>query len=265
MRSQMFFTENDRIQSILSRHRISQGNLYHYTKNEIAKKICDTKEFRLSRADTFLDDEEIKYGVGILRKLAEHTLKGRTKELFLEFLNTINTMLQKCYVFSLSQVGNSQYLLERYSDGKTVIKLIENFAFFLIGESCHFKPIKNGTGNKLYHCSHLYRCYEGFVEYQQSEQEEEAKEICEAFQSLNDHLQANQFHPVDQFHFSRAIVIFIILCKKEKYCEEEEYRIALISNNKEKNEFEEKENDRIFISLRIAPAIDCCELMGINN
>ena len=245
MRTQIYFTGNEALKPILNLHIISQGSLYHYTKKEIATKIIERREFRLSRADTFLDDNEINYGLVILRKTAEHTLKSTSKKLFIDILNAIDTTLKKCYVLSLSNDGNNQHLLDEYSDGKTIIKLREWFPNDLMYRS--FQYIPNDDSNILHYTSDIYTPHEGFVVYQQSKQKEIAQTICNSFQNLI----KSKIDKVDNIHFINAIAKFIILCKVEKYYKEEEYRIALISNNKENNEFDIEENNRIFIALKI--------------
>lgn len=257
MRLHVYLNGNEALKPILDLHKISQGNLYHYTKKEVAKKIIERKEFRLTRADTFFDDKEINFGVEILREIAGHNLELSTKKQFMDILDTINTTLKKCYVLCLSKNGNHKYLLKKYSDGETVIKIDEMFPNYIMDGSWQYMPKDNSK--IIYYTSNRYTSHEGFVAYKRSEQEEIAKKICDSFQNL---IKSN-IHKVDIIHFRGAIAKFIVLCKVEKYYKEEEYRIALISNNEENNEFEIEENNRIFITLGVPGKLEF-ELLEVN-
>lgn len=257
MRSHVYLTGNEALKPILYSHKISQSNLYHYTKKETAKKIIEKREFRLTRADKFLDSEEIQYGLRILREIAEQSLEDGIDKSFIDFIDTIGDTLAKCYVLCLSHEANNKYLLDTYSDGKTVIKLDESFTDNLMGGSWQYMPKTNGRN--VQYTSNLYTSHEGFVVYQESEQKDIAKKICDSFKNLL----KNNFPGVDIINFRGAVAKFIILCKVEKYYKEEEYRIALISNNEESNEFEIEENNRVFITLGVSRNLKF-ELLEIN-
>jgi hypothetical protein len=249
MHQKIYFVKNENIRSLLNLYETPQGPLYHYTKEAIANEITDKNEFRFSRADTFTDKKEISYGLEILKKTAEEILSDEEKKEFLNILKEARERLKKCYVFCLSQEGDNKYLLEKFSDGKTRIKFKEEFPINITNRTWH--SVKTGDGYSIHPINDIYRNHEGFIIYNELEQKENAKKICTVFQgSIKEGI-----HIVDKFHFINAIVKFIILCKREKYSKEAEYRIALITKDEIDNEFEKQENERIFINLILPPGL----------
>ena len=240
MRFKKYFAENEDVRSLLGLYEESQGYLYHYRGEGTAKTIVKDNGFRFSRADQFLDQNEINHGLALLKEAAEKILDSEKKASFISILETINKSLGSCYIFCLSKDGKNQHLLEKYSDGKTVIRLEEDFSFWV---NCSWHVI-NGS---IHYINDLYRIHEGFVEYSLSRKKEIAGKVCSAFKKLVE----ETTHIVDQFHFIDVISKFIILSKREEYSKEAEYRIVLIAKDKINNKFEEEKKGRIFINPKM--------------
>ena len=82
--------------------------LYHYTSHNNALSMADG-EVWMTRADCLHDQEEIEHGLSILSEaLGPHSP-------FSTIPNAIRKRLMNCYVLSLSQDSNNQYLVTEYA------------------------------------------------------------------------------------------------------------------------------------------------------
>jgi len=81
MTDQIIFTENKLVEELFSELTISQNSLFHYASEKTVKSIQSGQELWITRADCFLDKEEIKYGVGVIKQAAELVLNKIQKNL----------------------------------------------------------------------------------------------------------------------------------------------------------------------------------------
>jgi len=242
MRTQVHIVENDKIGKLLSKFRISQGELYHYTDSTASENIITNKEIYLTRADHFLDKSEIQYGITLLTNAAEKILIESDINKFQTIIDALSERFKQCFIICFTQISNSKKHIKTY--GKNILQFKENFPSELANMSRHSIPKDNGYS--LRYSTDLYETIEGFVEYNSNKQKSIANEICEIFQETNN---AN-IHLVDQYHFINAIMKFVILCKESCNDWEKEYRVGLISNSKWDTMFENSRNNgKIFIKL----------------
>lgn len=227
--------------------------MYHYTDTTAASNIIDRKEIYLTRADHFLDNREIKYGMSILENEAKRSLSEDEFNEFKRILNILSERFKTCFVFCFSQNNNSEKHKEIH--GGKILQFEEYFPSELACMSYHAIP--EGDGFRLYYTTDIYKLIEGFVIYEQHKQFEIAIDICKTFDENRD----IELHIVDQFHFVDVLMKFILLCKEPCFAWEEEYRIALLTNEKWDTQFENiKKNNKIYIKL-ITPT----EIREINN
>ena len=196
MRFQKNFAFNSELEKALNDIKISQGVLFHYTKRLIAKQICDNKELWVTRADCFLDSQEIIHGISILKRIAKKKLKAGDLKLFLSLVDEINNRLASCYILSLSSDEHNNYLAKVYANQETKIKLSEDFPQLLANMSWHSIAISD-SGYSLHYATDIYRAHEGFVEYEPNRKDKIATSIIEIFQTLT----SQETHFVDQYHF----------------------------------------------------------------
>ena len=74
MNSQVIFTESQNVIELYQEFKNINGNLYHYTSKEKLESIKGGNELWITRSDSFLDKEEVKYGLNILQAAAKETL-----------------------------------------------------------------------------------------------------------------------------------------------------------------------------------------------
>jgi len=248
----MYFTENESVRSLLAEFKISQGALFHYTPSLAASEGICGGEIWITSADSFLDDEEIAYGLGMLREAATRMLSGADRDSFLGGLAELESRLASCYVFSLSQDPDSEYLKSNYaSDDGFRLEFGENLSFWLQG-GWHSIPAGDDSFLLHYVVDHYDVC-EGFVVYDEEEQRRISDLACEVFQDLL----SGGGHLVDSFHLVSALIQCLILFKRASFSPEVEYRIALLRKAERAEDFSEtrdREDGQItYIAVRISP------------
>lgn len=242
MRRRVHFVENDKIGKLLSGFKLSQGPLYHYTDSLASDNIAINNELYLTRADHFLDNREIRYGINLLTVAAKKVLTDNDLNNFQAILDALSEQFKRCFMFCFTQTLNSPKHIEIH--GNNILEFRENFPVELANMSRHSIP--KGDGYSLYYSTDLYKTIEGYVEYELSAQESIASEICQVFKETSN----TNIHVVDQFHFIDVIMKFIVLCKEPCYSWEKEYRIGLISNPNWESQFENiRDNGKAYIKL----------------
>jgi len=242
MRKQVHFVENNKIGKLLSRFRISQGPLYHYTDSNASINILNKKQIYLTRADHFLDNREIRYGINLLTEESKKVLTENESKHLQIILDALSERFRRCFIFCFTQILNSTKHIEIH--GNNILEFTENFPAELANMSWHSMP--NGSGYSLYYSTDLYKTIEGYVEYDLFTQMSIANEICQVFKETRN----TDVHIVDQFHFIDVIMKFIILCKEPCYGWEKEYRMGLVSNPSWESIFENiRDNGKVFIKL----------------
>lgn len=160
MRICNYFCNNESVARLLSQFQISQGPLFHYT-NQTASIGIRRGEIRMTRADCFLDQSEITYGLEVLSEAAQTSLGTKEIGPFSDVLKALRAKLQACFVLSLSQDPDSDHLRSEYA-GKNgaILEFQENFPMMFHGASWH--TILNGEGSWNVHCiADLYEFFEG--------------------------------------------------------------------------------------------------------
>ena len=259
MRFQQNFAFEPELAKALNDFRISQEELYHYTKRSIAKQIQNDREIWLTRADSFLDDQEIIHGVSILKRIASNKLKGQDLSDFLSLVDQIDSRLYKCYIFSLSSDAHNNYLAQKYAHQETKVLFPPEFPMKLAHTSWHAKPNGN-SGFSIHHAKDIYKMYEGFVEYEESSKKDIAITIADVFKKFT----KQEPHVVDQFQFINLLTQFVIQAKKPTFYKEREYRISLVKIAEGDQPFEETRKnggrDINYIRLKFPAEIKCYEI-----
>ena len=234
MRKQVIFTESDLVARLFDEFRISNGPLFHYTSNENVDSIKQGTELWLTRADSFLDSEEIRYGIEIFREVASEEYNEGDCDTINHLMNRLEEYLQGTYVLSLSSYPYSAHLASNY--GNRIIELCENFPILLANTAWHSIPCERGFSNHYF--NDLYEHIEGYVIYEKEAQVKLANQAIEAILSVAN----NEAHVVDIFHIRQLIILCIVLFKQKRYESEQEYRVALISKSSETHEFNVERN-----------------------
>lgn len=233
MRNISYFVEHKKIGDLLQEFPISRGCLYHYTSEDAATGIS-RGELWMTRADCFLDEEEIKYGQTILARAADGCLSGEAYDSFVTFLSEVRTGLEQTYITSFSQDPNNEYLKNNY--GKHVIEFDVFFPDKFKYEAFHSVPTGQGSFAVHFFDEH-YRSFEGRVIYDEEEQARIASSICNAYFDL---IRSDSVHKGDLFHFVDVVNRCLILFKKKEFSPESEYRIAFAYNGTKSNVFEQR-------------------------
>jgi hypothetical protein len=260
MRKQVIFTESDLVTRLFDQFRISNGPLFHYTSSQSVESIKKGTELWLTRADSFLDTDEIKYGIELFREVVSREYKRGEYGAIEKFINHLEDYLQGTYVLSLSSDPSSNHLISYY--GNRIIELSENFPMLLANTAWHSIPCGDGFSN--YYFNNLYEHVEGYVIYDRDDQIQLTKLAIEAILSVAN----NETHIVDVFHIRKIIIMCTILFKQKRYEPEQEYRVALIAKSPEKHDFnaERISNDKtIHFMKAVIPRLHRECIRGITN
>ena len=245
MNSQVIFTESQNVIELYQEFKNINGNLYHYTSKEKLESIKGGNELWITRSDSFLDKEEVKYGLNILQAAAKETLDKEDDDNFNIMLASFDKLLINSYIFSASNNSSSEYLINNY--GKNIIKFSNNFSMSLGALPHH--AIKNGDGFRLYYFSDYYESVEGHVVYDAEHQKKISNMAVKAMSEI--------IHPSgnipDIYHVRKILLMCISLFKNPSYHQEEEYRIVLIRKSSNDNiDFNsERENKEKYIKAVI--------------
>lgn len=263
MRVGQHFSSNKSVGELLLKFLPSQGSLFHYT-DQAASIGIRRGEVRMTRADCFLDQSEIAYGLAILSEAARTTLGAEEIESFNHVLGALRVRLQRCFVLSLSQDSDSDYLKSKYAgNGGAILEFQENFPVMFHGASWHSIP--NGEGSGTVHLiADLYEFFEGFVVYDRARQLQLAEIACQTYRNI----QSTDTHFVDKYHFIDILIQCCVLFKRPEFEIEKEYRIALIRNQKDMQSFEETINhegkNRTLIKVMIPSSSDAVRIRARN-
>jgi hypothetical protein len=227
MKSHVEFTESEIVKALYMEFKVHGDNLYHYTSVEKLESIQKGKELWITRSDSFLDDEEIKYGLDLLEVAAKVTLSNDDVIHFNKLLAGFGEFLKDSYIFSTTYNSSSDYLLKEY--GRNIIEFSCDFSVSMSHISYH--SIKNSDGYNFHYFDDLYECVEGYVIYDRNSQRKIAEMAVKAMCKVT---QQNG-NIVDILHVRKILLMCISLFKRESYHLEEEYRIVLIRKNSPDN------------------------------
>jgi len=259
MRQQTIFTGHDGVSELFNQFRTSQGALFHYTSIKSIDSIKSGSELWVTRADSFLDKEEIKYGLNVFRSVSEEITTDKDKEFINKYLLNIEEYLQSTYVLSLTSISSDKYLLDNY--GAYVIELCENFPTLLGCTAWHSIPSGDCYTNH-YFIDH-YEKVEGYVIYDYSKQIEISNMVISTI--LN--MLKKDTHVIDVYHMRKIFIMCMTLFKHSKYRKENEYRVSIIRNTKNPSQdFNEKRNNskKHYIKA-IIPGLHQKCIVNINN
>ena len=224
------YDKNEAVQQFLSEFRISQGPLYHYT-NRTAGEAIASGHIWITRADCFLDDDEIQHGFDIIRSAGPSNQNAD----FAGMLAALRERLKACYIMSLTQDAENQHLKSQYSSGQTgcIVEFDESFPRATYS-GWHYTP--KGDGWRTHPFYKLYDHFEGFMVYKDSRKEQLADIAYECFSQAF----STSSHIVDTYQYVDALLRCLILFKKEEpdFVAEKEYRLAVVSKHELGSEFE---------------------------
>ena len=249
MRIRQYFSGNKFVSELLSEFKVSQGPLFHYT-NQIASVGIKGGEIWMTRADCFLDPKEIEHGLEVFSKAAQNSLSDLEIASFFKILEALKERLRTCFVLSLSQNPDNNYLQSNYAgENGAVIEFQENFSHVLY-TGWHTIPNSDDSFRNHFIVD-TYDRFEGFVLYDDEQQLRLAKMACLAYRDLI----STDAHIVEAIHFVNILMNCLVLFKSREFEVEKEYRIALVRKSEEKESFEKsRENDKccyLYIEVRI--------------
>lgn len=243
MRKVFYFTENEKIRTLLGYFAVKQGNVFHYTRTDAAENIVGGA-VRFTRADTLVDKSEIEYGLTILEeRLGEDSR-------FSSLPDAIRERLRRCYVLSLSYDPDNPYLKEQYSGAGGAILEFKKLPHYSHG-FWHVTPNTDGS-YRLHHFKDLYEVFEGNVIYDPDVQLEIIDLIIEILPEMID----GEPHIADyaSFTFNYLLRPFL-LSKNSNFSPEDEYRIVLVAKEATDDRFEvttsDAETERIYVEARM--------------
>ncbi len=118
-----FGVVNEALGALLDNFELSQGYLYHYTDWSAANNIFKGEAW-LTRTDSFLDQDEIDFASTVLSNAASAILAEKRAAEYFSILDSLTRDLRQCFVWSLSQEADNDFLKANYSgDHGAILKL----------------------------------------------------------------------------------------------------------------------------------------------
>lgn len=218
---------------------------YHVTNLTAAKSILEGS-LRLTRADTFLDNMEIKFGLTLFRQIIDS--KGQYSKVLHDLLGDAEIFLQKStFVFSTVIDYPDQKHIEKY--GGNVLKC-QN----ALNERIFYHAHEVTDEGKYYlGCMGRYKLDQGKVIYDLDKQIEIANLIIDSFikYALKEDKDRELFEAcIVKDEMIIILTTAICLFKKKKFEIENEYRFIAFSKTEDYWIHNEIENHKKFISLR---------------
>lgn len=218
----------------------SHGPFYHYTSQDAAKSMGEKGRLWLTRADCFLDEEEVHYGIDILLAEIEATGGAATEEPYCTIDQSIREALRNSFVLSLTYESDNPYLLNEY--GRNIVKFNQNFRMLLSAASFN---VKEGQNNQVIH--EIYEILDGKVIYDIDSQRELARRVVTAivnFQSMKfvDAIEKD----MHLLRLREALLTAVILMKAPAFAAEAEYRFCLVRapNNPDELNYDQERDGR---------------------
>lgn len=259
MRFRRYYCQDESVGRLLSEFKESQDPLYHYT-DRVASEGISGGELWMTRADCFLDSREIEHGLETLSAAARTTLRGAESVSFSDVLGAVSARLRTCFVLSLSQDPESDYLRSKYAkNGGIVLEFEESFPRVLY-TGWHAFP-KGHDCSGLHYVVNNYDFFEGFVVYDDSHKRRLATISCQAFRDLL----YSEAHVVDTYHFVDILMQCLLLFKRQEFKVEAEYRVALVRKPGVRKSFEQTRGpagrNQAYIKVRI-PSARAAEILA---
>lgn len=222
--ARLVFTNVPEVGALYNRFRRNTGSLYHYTRSEpVARSIAENGEFWITRADSFLDDKEVRYGTGVLLEALNESCYDVCREYMERLISSLGTALLECFVLSLTDKQKCQYMLREYGEWR--VELSDSFPtnFYHLGRQSI--ALKDG-GYELHFVPDIYEHVEGHVIYDRQVQISIAKDVINLAVKMHNHVCERDY--VELFHLRKLLVSCIVMFKREEYAPESEYRYCLV-------------------------------------
>ena len=239
----------------------NHGPFYHYTRRDAAESMGEKGCLWLTRADCFLDEEEVHYGIDILLAEIAETGASATEELYCIIDGNVREVLRNAFVLSLTGHSDNPYLREHY--GRNIVKFNQNFRMLLNAGGFN---VKEGLNYQVIY--EIYQILDGKVIYDIESQRELARRVVKAI--LN--FQSMKFVDVAEkdMHLMRlreALLTAVALMKAPAFASEAEYRFCLVRapNNPDELNYDQERDGRgkiegrkiVYTQVFLPPANGC--------
>lgn len=235
--------------------------LYHYTDRGAAESMGEKGYLWLTRADCFLDESEIHYGIDIILAAVTELEGGLGQALHRTIDELLRSELRNAFVLSLTHKKGNRYLKKHY--GKNVVKFEPTFQMTLNAGGFN---IKHGLNMQV--VFEIYRVLQGKVIYDQNTQHDLARRVAKAIldfhQTTFDSSLQRDSHSM---RLSDLLLTAIVLMKAPSYAPEAEYRICLVRQPNNPNEpiYDQERSGRgnlegrkiIYTEIFLPPANEC--------
>lgn len=239
----------------------THGPFYHYTCREAAESMGEQGCLWLTRADCFLDEREVHYGIDILLKEIAETGAPVSEELHRIIDGNVREALRNAFILSLADHADNSFLLENY--GRNIVKLDQNFRMILNAGSFN---VKKGLNNQVIY--EIYEIFDGKVIYNGESQRELARRVAKAILDFHSMKFADAIEK--DMHLMRlreALFTAVALMKAPEFSPEAEYRICLVRapNNPNELNYDQERDGRgklegkkiIYTQVFLPPANEC--------
>jgi hypothetical protein len=208
----------------------THGPFYHYTNREAAESMGEKGCLWLTRADCFLDEREVHYGIDILLAAIVEIGGAIGEELHRVVDGNVREVLRNAFILSLTVHSDNSFLQENY--GQNIVKFDQNFRMLLNGGGFN---VKEGLSYQVIY--EIYEVFHGKVIYDIESQRELARRVAKAvldFQSLKfTDASEKDMHLI---RLREALFTAVALMKAPAFAPEAEYRICLVRAPNNSNE-----------------------------
>lgn len=197
--------------------------LYHYTGNrEAAKSIGEHGCLWLTRADCFLDDSEVHYGIDILLTAVAEIGGKPGLDLHRAIDDDIRAALRNAFVLSLTDQPDNAFHKEHY--GRNIVKFEPNFQMTLNAAGFN---VKEGLNCQVVY--EIYRTLKGKVIYDPKHQHDLARRVTKAIVDFSGMTFSEAMdRDLHRVQLREMLLTAVVLMKAPSYEPEAEYRICLV-------------------------------------
>lgn len=197
-------------------------SMFHYTNRTAAESMGKKGVLWLTRADCFLDEQEVHYGVEILlaeiAEIGERDVAGLYKTVD----EHVREVLRSSFVLSLTHIDPNEYLIENYGRDTVVFEpafqMHFNAAAFNVKEGLNYQVV-----------SEIYEHLAGKVIYDPATQRELAKRVARAVLDFEELQFSDEIErTLHLLRLRKSLLTAVILMKEPNFEPEAEYRICLL-------------------------------------
>ncbi|MFD0950503.1 hypothetical protein ACFQ0F_08910 [Paraperlucidibaca wandonensis] len=200
---------------------IFQGNLFHYTDEQAAESISATGDLWLTRGDSFLDENEIRYGARLLYSAIERSTDGEMRRSFISTIDTLGEILRRHYLMSFTSNAENRHLAKNY--GGTRIEFREDTWMLLRGGGYCLTP--QGDGFRAQHFIDTLNVECCHVVYRADEQSYISDCAVSAMKEVYSMNQDSIEYALSIFSLREKLANCLALFKSPEFCAEEELRL----------------------------------------